>query len=150
MLCALRRNSVFALLKANCSVHCRVPDSSDCAGENFQPRAASSALREKYLLGPADSSVASATLPAASTSTFTRTLILPWIVLRALGETCGITRRTTPLWLSAFVVLVADCGFSAAAPCVACVDFTSIGGPGVFGLAIRKIASATSAANPSQ
>jgi hypothetical protein len=55
-------------------------------------------LFEKYRLGPADSNFASVTFPDESTSTLMRTLILPSIVRRALGETSGNTCCTTAPW----------------------------------------------------
>ena len=72
------------------------------------------------------------------------------MVLRAFGETCGNTRCTTPLCLSEFVVLVAGCELSDAELWGACVDCTSVEGFDGFGLAIKKNATATNAANPSQ
>ena len=59
------------------------------AGLNFQSRAASSDLPEKYLLGPGESSVASVTLPFASTEIRTDTLTVPLIVRIALGIMSG-------------------------------------------------------------
>ena|ERR1700693_4992640 len=53
------------------------------------------AWRAKYLLGPAVANVAFCTLPAASTATFTRTLMVPWIVSRADLDTAGIGCCTT-------------------------------------------------------
>ena len=47
------------------------------------------------MLGPAVTNVAFWTLPAASTATFTRTLMVPWIVSRADLDTAGIGCCTT-------------------------------------------------------
>src|SRR5580704_16171676 len=53
------------------------------------------ACRAKYLLGPAVTNVAFCTLPAASTATFTLTLMVPWIVSLADLETVGMGCCTT-------------------------------------------------------
>jgi hypothetical protein len=66
-----------------------------CGGENSQRCAAFSASFAKYLLGPADVSLAEVTLPEASTSTRTTTFTFPVIVFLALCGTSGITRCTT-------------------------------------------------------
>jgi hypothetical protein len=64
-------------------------------GANFHFLAASVAKRAKYLLAPRFSKAASMTLPEPSTVTRTATLILPWIVLRALRGTSGISSWST-------------------------------------------------------
>jgi hypothetical protein len=72
------RTSVPLLLKANRRIHLLGTDRPfTCAGENFQPPAASRARRAKYLLGPGESKVASTTLPEASTATLTLTRTWP-------------------------------------------------------------------------
>lgn len=53
------------------------------AGRNFQRRAAWSVKSLKYLLARGGSRFAAATLPAASTLSFTLIVTLPSIVLRA-------------------------------------------------------------------
>ena len=64
--------------------------------ENSHPRAAFSARLEKYRLGPAEANFAPVTVPDASTSTRTITLMVPEIVFLALLETSGTTLRLTP------------------------------------------------------
>src|SRR5215813_6714071 len=80
----------------NCKIHwLGTPWPSTFGAENSHSWAASSATRAKYLLGPRVTSFVSVTFPAASTSTRTRTFILPSMVARALAATFGGTCFTT-------------------------------------------------------
>src|SRR5208337_1208810 len=70
---------------------------SATGGENSHCCAAFRARPAKYLLGPGCVSFADVTFPDESTSTWTLTLIVPEMVLRALGGTSGRTWwRTSP------------------------------------------------------
>ena len=69
--------SVRARLKPNCRLQFLVAKFPAGIGANFQPLAASRAMRLKYLLAWPDSIFVCVTLPAASTVTLTLTLIVP-------------------------------------------------------------------------
>ena len=91
---------------------------------NFHLRADSRALFEKYLLGPAEVSLASVTFPAESTPTRTTTRIFPVMVLSAPCETLGCTRCATAPAPVPFCVAAPELGVAAG---VVCADSTGVG-----------------------